>query len=498
MNAVVAVFLPLLLAYATALHWCWDLWTIDDGYFAHGPLVPMVMLGVVWARRQQWSRQPAGFDARGAWLLLPALLLHLGGAALTIDSLSAASLVLAVPGAALLALGRQRLRGQWPVLWLWAFAVPLPIYVTGRIAFELKEVAVRGGVWLAQASGLDVAREGAFLHVPGQETPLDVADPCGGLRSLLAMVTLVYCVAFFLGPATATRRTLLLIAAAPVAVFVNLLRIGAICWAAHFYGTGFATGAGHDWLNAAAWIVDLAVVLGFDALLSRSAGAATMARPAPVLPSAVPAPVGRAWGIGLWVAAVVLLALSLYRPRVEDTQRAQALPTVIGRFAKEREFAMSERFYQLLGTNDAAWRGYTDGDGDTLFVVAVFHGTNWKSVHPPRICLEASDMVVVEDGTAPLAEAGGTETIGRILCRGRSNGRPYLTLYAYGSRDLCTGSYSEFFLHHAPRAIFRASNDGFLMRVDAYADGEGGLVGAEARCRELLRNLVDRARELLP
>ena len=87
---------------------------------------------------------------------------------------------------------------------------------------------------------------------------------------------------------------------------------------------------------------------------------------------------------------------------------------------------------------------------------------------------------------------------GRAGCRGRVNGRPYLTIYAYGARDLCTGSYGEFFLHHAPRAIFRASNDGFLLRVDSYADGPDGVLGAEARCRELLRGLVGEARGLLP
>ena len=48
---LLAVFLPLLLAYATALGWCWDLWWLDDGYFAHGPLVPIVMVLVVVLRR---------------------------------------------------------------------------------------------------------------------------------------------------------------------------------------------------------------------------------------------------------------------------------------------------------------------------------------------------------------------------------------------------------------------------------------------------------------
>src|SRR5262249_47630890 len=169
MSAFLSIFLPLLRTYEAALRWCWELWWKPDYYFGHGPLVPLVMAAVIWQRRELWRRRPAAPDPRAWWLLGPALLLHLAGAAVTIDSLSAASVALALPGAAWLALGRERLRGLWPVLWLFAFAVPLPLYVTGRLAFELKEVAVSGGLLLAQLTGLQVVRQGALLQVPGQD-----------------------------------------------------------------------------------------------------------------------------------------------------------------------------------------------------------------------------------------------------------------------------------------------------------------------------------------
>ena len=132
-----------------------------------------------------------------------------------------------------------------------------------------------------------------------------------------------------------------------------------------------------------------------------------------------------------------------------------------------------------------------------MFVVAVFHGSNWKSVHPPHVCLEASDIELLEDSDIALGDDDSAHA-GRILGRSRADGRPYLTLYVYGARDLCTGSYRDFFLHHAPRALFRASNDGFLLRVDTYADGDGGVVAAERRCRALLAALLREAKGLLP
>ncbi|MGE3175635.1 MAG: exosortase/archaeosortase family protein [Planctomycetota bacterium] len=496
MSAFLGVFLPLLLAYSTALLWCWDLWWADDSYFAHGPLVPIVIAAVVWSRRAEWRTRPAQPDPKGFLMLGPALVLHLVGAALTIDSLSAASLALAVPGAAWVALGRERLRGLWPALWLTAFAIPLSIYVTGRLAFELKEVAVRGGVWLTQFSGLDVVREGAELYVPAHPAAaLFVADACSGLRSLLAMITVAYCIAFLMGPPAFWRRTLLLVAAAPVAVLVNLLRIFAICWVAQWYDVPFASGTGHDLLNGLAWVVDFAVLLGFDALLSRR-GTPPAPRPETTLvPQAAPA--GRWPRVLLWALCGPLMFLSLYRPGGESSGRAEALPTVAGPFVLDTRHEMTARFFSLLGTDDAIWRTYRDTDDSRLFVVGVFHGSNWKSVHPPRVCLEGSNMDVVEDGTTRLGP-GSDARVGRIVLRSRGDGRMYVSLYAYGARGMVTGDYFEFFLHHAPRALFRASNDGFLLRVESYADDEDGVLAAEQRCRELLIALLHEAEGLLP
>ena len=499
MKVFLAIYLPLLLAFGTALAWCWDMWMDDGGYFAHGILVPFVIAAVIWMRRSSWQGQPARIDARGWWLLGPALLIHLCGAALTIDSMSAAGLVLVVPGAAWLALGRERLRGLWPALWLFAFAVPMSIYLTNRVAFELKEVAVAGGVWLTQVSGLSVERVGAFLYVPGQEEALNVADPCGGLRSLLAMVTLVYCLAFFTGPRNFSRRGILLLAAAPLALLVNMMRISGICWLARFYDVEFASGLGHDVLNGVAWILDLLLILGLDHLIS----ARITPKPAPTSTgSEVPVASSslRLHGTLLWLLAGPLLVLSVYRPYTESAGRAEGLPTHAGGFVQVQEYPLTDRHHELLGTDDAAWLRYVTADDESLFVYGVFHASNWKSVHPPHICLRGSNMTVDDDGVIDLFDADSQllGTAGYIVLRSRPDDRPYVSFYAYGARGLCSGSYAQFFLHHAPRALLRSSNDGFLLRVESWADGPGGIPAAQDRCRELLAMLVSRAHSLLP
>lgn len=265
-------YLGLAVAYAAALWWIWESWNLPESYYAHGPLMPLLAAFMIWAWRDRWRSCDMQFDPSGWWLLLPGLCLHLCGAALTIDSLSAASLCLSLPGVTLLALGRARFRILKPILFLTLFTVPLPMFLTGAIAFEMKEVATNAGIALAQMFGSGALRNGANISIPGQAEQLYVAAACSGLRSLLSLVTLGYCIAFFMGEQAGRRRWILLMFAGPVAVVSNVLRIAAICGVAEVWGVGFASGLGHDLLNAGIWIVNLVILLGIDSWLSRQRG----------------------------------------------------------------------------------------------------------------------------------------------------------------------------------------------------------------------------------
>lgn len=504
MRPFLLVFLPLLVAYATALQWCVQRWTAPTQYFEHCWLVPPVAAFVIWSRRQSWSAQPAGVDLGGLWLLVPALLLHLYGALLMIDSASALSLCLAVPGAAWLALGRARLRGLWPALWLVVFAVPTPIYVEGRAAFVLKEFAVQAGSWLANALGAGVTRAGSHLHVDGRSEALFVADACGGLRSLLAMMTLGYCLAFFVGVGSWRRRFLLLVATVPIAVTANVVRIAALCLQARWFGVPFAEGTGHTLANVAEWIADVAILLLLDGLLSRGA-VAPAPKPAPApWRSGGPGALARI-GVVLWPAAVVLLLLSLYRPTGSDRERAAALPdsvagwTLVPRTGMEQHaFEKSlPRWIELLGTPDFTWRRYRNADGRRLQLVALFHDSNWKSVHAPRICIEGSNMDIEVDDLVPAPWLGEGATLSRIVAKSRDDGWRYVTLSVFGTRNWSTGSYAEFSWHHMPLALLRNNESGFLLRVETPIHQGESVDAAGARCDAFLQGLVPAAREQL-
>jgi exosortase len=269
MKRVPTVYLPLVLAYGATWPWIWGTWHFRDAYYEYAPLVvSLAVLWVAWHRRR-FTQLEAQVEPRAWWLLGPGLLMHLAGAALAIDSLSAASLVLSVPGAVLLTEGGPRFRRLLPVLGLLPFVVPLPLVASGRVAFELKEIAIEAGLAIANVCGADGLRDRASIAFHGLEGTLPVADACSGLRSLLALVTLGYVFAFFFGEQRGARRWVILLAAGPIAVVTNALRIAMICVIARYCGVPAALGTGHDLANLFEWVIDLAALLALDAALTR-------------------------------------------------------------------------------------------------------------------------------------------------------------------------------------------------------------------------------------
>lgn len=515
MRRLFVLWLPLLVAYAPTLWWCIERWNAPTQYFAHCWLLPPLAAWLLWQRRREWSPRPAIVDRRGLWLLLPGLLLHLAGALLMVDSWSAASLVLTVPGAAWFALGRERLRGQWPVLGLVLFVVPAPLFVEGRLAFVLKEIAVHGGAWLGNGLGADVVRSGDHLQPRGLDGSLYVADACGGLRSLLAMLTMAYCLAFFTGAPRWSRRLVLLVAAPLLAVLANTLRIAALCLLARWAGVPFAEGTGHTLANVAEWVSLLLLLLGVDALLSRGGGAAVAAtdastadaRIAVVVPTTGAAiagvassPPARLAAIA-WPLAVLLAWLALYRPLPTRADRAATLPEVVAGFTlvprtadEEARFQQNlPRWRELLGTGDFVWRRYQEAGGGRVHLVALFHDANWKSVHPPRICIEGSNMDIEQDDLVRTWADGPIAS--RIVARSREDGWRYVTLSMFGTASWSHGDYWRFTLHHMPRALLRQNESGFLLRAEAPIRPGESDAAAAARAGRFLRAMLPVAQE---
>ncbi|MCA8955097.1 MAG: hypothetical protein KDC87_03430, partial [Planctomycetes bacterium] len=102
--------------------------------------------------------------------------------------------------------------------------------------------------------------------------------------------------------------------------------------------------------------------------------------------------------VALWLLAPLMLSLSVVRPPNPRSDRASRLPTELGGFHLKKRMAITANMERLLGTRDVAWWVFADAAGHESYVTMVFHDSNWKSLHPPHICIRGSNFNIDQDG----------------------------------------------------------------------------------------------------
>ena len=168
------------------------------------------------------------------------------------------SLILVLLGLALFLWGRELTKKLLLPIGYLLFMVPIPAIIWNKIAFPMQLFSSAVTERVIQAIGLPVFREGNVLHLA--QTTLEVVDACSGLRSLTTMFALAAALAWFSDFAT-WKKWLLFFAAAPVAIFANIVRLTATAGLASFYGEKVAQGFLHDFSGLFTFVFGLALLI---------------------------------------------------------------------------------------------------------------------------------------------------------------------------------------------------------------------------------------------
>ena len=467
------------LAFLMTAVWTVEGWGFEQGYWEHGPVLALVAGYLVWRGAQRARRLPQATSWLGIALLSSCLALHVVGQALLVDGLSGLVLVPAALALTWALEGKRRLGAVAPAIIAFAFAVPLPIFVTGKIAYYLKHLATAASTALASCFGAAFEQDGARILVPGQADPLLVGDACSGLRSLVALLALGYVYAFFFTRRSLASRLAIVALAVPIAVLANVVRITVLALVARGFGTKVATGVVHDVSGVFVYLLALVLLLALDFVLpgrrppQRSADAMGVAMGEPgVSPAAGTAQrssrVARAAALLLAGFGGFALFLAATVPSDERALFAPRVATASARFETLRELDFPEEWYGMLGTKDVCWRRYkARGDASaTLDVTAIFQGSSWKSLHPPEVCLLSAGFDIV-DSKERSAESLG-ERFGLTLLEAfhERDQRRYLIAYVFVGEGFKTPSFFDFFLRSIPTALFRRESRAALLRLD--------------------------------
>jgi exosortase len=262
------------LLYAPILGRLMQQWWSDPN-FSHGFFVPAFAAFVVWQDRSRLAAiraVPSTWGLVAILLALCTLILGVFGAELF---LSRVSLLLLATGLILFFLGGEFLRAVlFPLLFL-VLMIPIPAIVFSQITFPLQILASKLSATVLPFFGVPVFREGNVINLPAM--PLEVAEACSGIRSLLSLTTLAIMYGYLMEKRVAIRVALA-VASVPIAVAANGLRIVGTGLLVQYWDPEKAEGFFHAFSGWLIFVVSLLMLFALHQALNLFRGSSEASR----------------------------------------------------------------------------------------------------------------------------------------------------------------------------------------------------------------------------
>ncbi len=244
----------------------------DDPNFSHGFIVPMFSAFIIWTRRKQLAAIPLAPTGWGLPIIIGSLALVIVGSLGAELFVARVSLVILLGGVVLFLLGWQHLKALlFP--WLFLFLmVPIPAILFAQMTLPLQTLAARLAASALHLVGIPVFREGNIISLPAM--PLEVAEACSGIRSLLSLGTLAIIYGYFVEECV-SMRVIMALAAIPIAVLANGFRIFGTGILVQYWGPEKALGFFHEFSGWLVFLVSMCLLFTVHkalGLASRLAG----------------------------------------------------------------------------------------------------------------------------------------------------------------------------------------------------------------------------------
>ena len=251
----------------SSIVWMVTRWQDYGGRYSHCWLVPLVSLAVIILKRKELSGVRKQVSPKALLMVAAFLLLQIMSARTRLPRLSLATLIGLMWSIPYAILGRQTARILvFPCAYL-LFCIPLTFLDT--FTFRLRLAAASSATAIINGLGIAAVRRGtAILSTQSDLFKLDVADPCSGLRSFLALTSLTAAYAYF------TQKSLLgkwaLFLCSPIiAMLANIVRIVLIAVIAAAAGQETATGFYHDYSPYIIFVSAVLFMTGLGTLINR-------------------------------------------------------------------------------------------------------------------------------------------------------------------------------------------------------------------------------------
>ncbi len=236
--------------------------------YSHGLLIPFFAAFLVWDQRALLRATPQKPTWAGIPLVVLGLFVLLVGVFGADLFLSRISFIFLAAGLIWTLLGSLMMRRSIFLLFVLTLAIPFPTVLFNHITFPLQLLASEVASNLLPLAGVPVLREGNVINLPAM--PLEVAEACSGIRSLMSLFTVAVIFGYFLERGTG-RRTLLAFASVPIAVAANVARIVGTGLCVQYWDPDKALGFFHEFSGWLMFLVSLACLYAIHGLMQRVA-----------------------------------------------------------------------------------------------------------------------------------------------------------------------------------------------------------------------------------
>ena len=242
-----------------------DTWSSEQG--GHGPIVLATGLWALWRELKiagtEWR---TGKLSIGLPLLILCVSIFIVARITGILEIEAFSMYGALVAGAYLLLGGGLLRAIWfPLVYL-AFALPPPDTVVAAVTQPIKIAISSSAVSLLYAAGYPIANSGVIIQI-GQYQLL-VAAACAGLNSIVTLTALCLFYVYLRHRSNMLAFFVVAIAAIPVAIISNFVRVLVLILVTYYFGDAAAQGFIHDFAGLLTFTVALLTIFGIDQLAS--------------------------------------------------------------------------------------------------------------------------------------------------------------------------------------------------------------------------------------
>ncbi len=251
--------------FAPSIAFLIDRWSHSDE-FSHGFLVPLVSLFLLWRKREVIRQTPLQVCSWGLPVLAMGLLMQVASEWASVTFLKALAVPVALGGMVWYLVGTRMMRVVlFPYLFLY-FAVPWPDFAIELLSVPLQHFSAAASTMLLGLAGVPIEREGVHMWTPRFD--VEVAVPCSGIRSMVAILGIAALVGY-LTQGKLWAKGVVFLSGIPITMLANVLRIAAIVVMGHYVSHDFAMTFFHDYSSPFLFFISALSLLGVKKLVEK-------------------------------------------------------------------------------------------------------------------------------------------------------------------------------------------------------------------------------------